>query len=123
MKKVMVRAWEIAREAAAKFGGSAVEYISGALHQAWAESRKAVIEITSGSRKHKSWIAMIVGTHERFGLDRVFAEPAVEGRMYKTYELAGGVYEVCDGGERHFIRVDAGEITTISKFDVMEMVA
>lgn len=35
MKKVMTRAWEIAKNAAKKFGGKAIEYIAGALKMAW----------------------------------------------------------------------------------------
>ena len=37
MKNVMTRAWEIARAAAAKFGGKVREYIAAAMKQAWAE--------------------------------------------------------------------------------------
>lgn len=36
-KAVMTRAWEIAREAAAKFGGKSREYFALSLKQAWAE--------------------------------------------------------------------------------------
>ena len=35
MKKVMINAWKIAKEAAKKFGGKAIEYIGGALKMAW----------------------------------------------------------------------------------------
>lgn len=35
MKTIMCKAWEIARNAAKKFGGKAIEYISGALKMAW----------------------------------------------------------------------------------------
>lgn len=123
MKKVMMRAWEIAREAVANYGGSAVEYMSEALRQAWAEGRKAVVETSAGSRNHKSWVARITGKHERFGLDRKFVDAAVEGRMYNEYILDAGIYEVSNGGNRYFIRVAAGQIETIGKGDVMEMVA
>lgn len=34
-KKVMTNAWKIAKDAAKKFGGKAIEYISGALKMAW----------------------------------------------------------------------------------------
>ncbi|MBW4083552.1 hypothetical protein [Paenibacillus sp. S150] len=37
MKNVMVRAWKIAREAVAKFGGKVREYFSQALAMAWKE--------------------------------------------------------------------------------------
>jgi len=39
-KTVMARAWEIAREAVANFGGTASEYMSEAMKMAWAESRE-----------------------------------------------------------------------------------
>lgn len=38
-KSVMTNAWVIARAAAAKFGGKAREYLSGALRQAWAQAK------------------------------------------------------------------------------------
>ncbi|WPK12218.1 hypothetical protein R6U77_00595 [Lysinibacillus louembei] len=37
MKNVMIRAWEIAKEGAAKFGGKVREYFSESLKQAWSE--------------------------------------------------------------------------------------
>lgn len=35
MKTIMTNAWKIAKNAAKKFGGKAIEYISGALKMAW----------------------------------------------------------------------------------------
>ena len=35
-EEVMTKAWEIAKSAAVKFGGKAIEYISGAMKMAWA---------------------------------------------------------------------------------------
>lgn len=35
MKKVMTNAWMIAKNAAKKFGGKAIEYIAGAIKMAW----------------------------------------------------------------------------------------
>lgn len=35
MKQVMTQAWEIAKNAAKKFDGKAIEYIAGALKMAW----------------------------------------------------------------------------------------
>ena len=122
LKKIMLRAHEIAKT----LEGDYAARMSLALRQAWAEARKtakATLEISCGSRKHKSWIAKITGKHERFGLDRQFMDPVNEGRMYNVYELADGVYEVCNGGDRYFIRVAGGQIETISKYDVMEIVA
>ena len=34
-KELMKNAWEIAKEAAKKFGGKAIEYIAGAMKMAW----------------------------------------------------------------------------------------
>lgn len=45
MKEIMTRAWEIAKEAAAKFGGKAKQYISGALKAAWAEAKAVVMTV------------------------------------------------------------------------------
>lgn len=42
MKKIMKRAWEIAKNAAEKFGGKAREYMAEALRMAWAEAKGAV---------------------------------------------------------------------------------
>lgn len=45
MKKVMVRAWEIAREGVKRFGGKVKEYFAEALKLAWKEvKRNAVTE-------------------------------------------------------------------------------
>ncbi|MFU1797662.1 hypothetical protein ACM1RC_27610 [Paenibacillus azoreducens] len=44
MKKVMVRAWEIAKAAVVKFGGKVKEYFAQALAMAWAEVKNATTE-------------------------------------------------------------------------------
>ena len=43
MKEVMCKAWEIARNAAKKFGGKAIEYIGGALKMAYATETASII--------------------------------------------------------------------------------
>lgn len=43
MKTIMCKAWEIAKKAAKKFGGKAIEYIGGALKMAW-EAAKGLTE-------------------------------------------------------------------------------
>lgn len=48
IKNIMTRAWEIAREAVSNFGGKIIEYISGALKQAWEEVKNATQEVTRG---------------------------------------------------------------------------
>lgn len=121
-KTIMVRAHEIAKN----LDGDYVARMSLALRQAWVEARKpakATITTTSGSRKHKSWVAQIVGTHTRFGLDRQFVDPVTEGWFDKDYELADGYYEVCNAGDRRFIRVANGQVATIGKDEVVAVVA
>lgn len=56
MKKVMVRAWEVAREGAKKFGGKAIEYIAEALKLAWKEVKAMVEKVQmKGSEKQIKW--------------------------------------------------------------------
>ncbi len=53
MKKVMVRAWEIAKEAVKKFGGKVKEFFSQALKMAWAEIKGGVKVV--GTEKQVVW--------------------------------------------------------------------
>lgn len=52
MKEVMVRAWEIAKKAAKKFGGKAIEYIAGSLKMAWAEVKRGVEKVVDFGYKN-----------------------------------------------------------------------
>lgn len=124
MKNVMTRAWEIAKEGAAKFGGKAVEYLAEALRMAWAEMKNVAtkIEITlrEGSRNNKTWVAVIKGLSGKWGFDREF----IDCRQHPQYreKLAvleeGRYYEVCNGGDRDFVKVENGEMVYIEKEDV-----
>jgi len=123
-KQIMKRAWEIAKQGQNKFGGKVSEYLSAALKMAWEESRKVTLTTTPGSRKHKSWIAEIAGTHPKWKLDRKFIDAVDENMMDKTFELENGkVYEVCDAGDREFIQVANGEIEYLEYAEVTAMVA
>jgi len=123
----MVRAWEIARKGQKQFGGKVSEYLSEALKMAWVEAKapKTVeFQTTSGSRKHKSWIAKIVGTHPKWKLDRQFVNPVEENDWTgKTFELGNGIYEVCDAGDREFIQVENGEVEYLEYEEVTAVVA
>lgn len=64
MKKVMVRAWEIARQGVKKFGGKAIEYLAEALRMAWAEFKMAVANERGniqlkGTEKQIAWAKAI----------------------------------------------------------------
>lgn len=123
MKNVMKRAWEIAKEGAKKFGGKAVEYIAMALKMAWSETRKAVLTTAAGSRKHKSWVAKIVGKHPRFKFDRCFVDSVDYNMSERYFELKDGFYDVCDAGTRYFVRVIGGQIERVEEYEVAEAVA
>lgn len=123
MEKVMIRAWEIAKEGAAKFGGKVKEYFAAALKMAWAETRKVVLTTSAGSRKHKSWVAKIVGKHPKFKLDRSFVESFDYNMSERYFELTDGFYDVCDAGTRYFVRVTGGQIERVEEYEVMEAVA
>lgn len=119
MRNVMVRAWEIAKEAAAKFGGSAKEYIAGALRMAWKEAKApkyVTLELRAPNRKSKTWVAAIVGTHPVFKFERKFINPDVYGEH--TWTLKDGIYDVCENGKRYFIRVANGDWGRIDARDV-----
>lgn len=119
MKNVMTRAWEIAKAAVKVFGGSAREYIAEALRQAWAESRrprKVTLELRQPNRKQKTWVAQIVGTHDIYKLDRKFISSDSWGSTVWT--LGNGVYDVCENGNRYYIRVANGEYSQIEAHEV-----
>lgn len=127
MRNVMKRAWEIAREGQNKFGGKVSEYFAVSLKMAWAEIKapKTVeFTTTSGSKKHKSWIAEITGTHPKWKLNREFINPVDENMMEKKFELENGkIYEVCNAGDRDFVEVIDGDVYYIDYSDVMGAVA
>ena len=52
MKNVMTRAWEIAREGAANFGGKVKEYFAEALRMAWAETKKGANDLPKVVKLH-----------------------------------------------------------------------
>lgn len=56
MKKIMKRAWEIAREGVKKFGGKVKEYFAEALKLAWKEVKEAVsLPALKGTPKQVAW--------------------------------------------------------------------
>ena len=55
MRKVMNRAWEIARKGQEKFGGKVSEYFAEALKMAWAEAKQASKPEFTGSPKQVKW--------------------------------------------------------------------
>lgn len=129
MKNVMTRAWEIAKEAVAKFGGKVKEYFALSLKIAWEEIKvptSVTVELVSGSRKYKSWVAEIVGTHAKFKFERNFVNKfqGVELETNKIYTLEEGkVYDVNNVNYRYYATVRNGQLVELNEGEVMELVA
>lgn len=91
MKEVMCKAWKIARNAAKKFGGKAIEYIGGALKMAWEMAKKLTekqIEILE-SKGFNRWT--------KYGKDRLYFDLEKAGLMkvsrYKTGNISSAYYK------------------------------
>lgn len=131
MRNIMTVAWKIAKKAAVKFGGSPVEYLSEALKQAWKicgkqvkrASKTATLTISAGSRNHKSWVAKIDGVDPKYGFKRTFIDSSDHNLSERTYNLGAGLYEVCNAGERYFIRVVGGQINKVAHENVAKAVS
>lgn len=132
-KQVMVRAWELAKEGVSKFGGKVKEYFASALSLAWSEVKamanevkEVVIELAEGSRRHKSWVAEIVGTDARFGLKREFIKGSesdeVKGLFFTLVD--GKVYDINNAsGGRYYATVRNGEVVRLGENEVKAMFA
>lgn len=71
MKKVMVRAWEIAREGVAKFGGNVKEYFSQALIIAW-EEIKNIVTTDEINQEFAETTDYEVNVWEKYGYQRLY---------------------------------------------------
>lgn len=124
----MYRAWAIANVAALKFGGKAVEYIAGAMKMAWKKIKAVVkpiyIEVSEGSRKHKSYVAELKGNDDRWGFIRNFvSEDHEELRVKYAYLQEDSVYEIQDGGDREYAIVKNNELVYMEYSSVKSYLA
>lgn len=69
LKNIMTRAWEIAKEAVASFGGKAVEYIAEAMKMAWAEVKEVRYTV-------EDLMAMGAKRWQKAGYDRLYLNNA-----------------------------------------------
>ncbi|RAU96782.1 hypothetical protein [Paenibacillus sp. YN15] len=75
-RSVMVRAWEIAKAAAVKFGGKTREYFAESLRKAWAETKSATITL-SGTK------VVVIADEVTHKITSIMA--IVDGRIAQTY--------------------------------------
>lgn len=114
-------AWTIAKEGAAKFGGSSREYFAEALKLAYklqgGIEMTYTLEMAGGSRNHKSWVAKVTGKDAKWGFKREFIEAA----DYGEWNLEDGVYNIKDASknDQQFIVVKNGQMTEIEKEEVL----
>ncbi len=99
MKNVMVRAWEIARKAAAQFGGKAAQFIAEALRQAWKEFKapkqvrvKVEVDGYNSRRWSKPWGAVITFDGARPQYD-------FKAGSFLGNDTGGAVYITCKPGD------------------------
>lgn len=93
MKKVMMRAWEIAKQAAKKFGGRAIEYIAMALREAWKEIKNMAADIHDRideleSKGFKRW--------QKNGMDRMYinaSDLGLDCAYYKTGNISDAEFQ------------------------------
>ena len=94
MKEIMKRAWQIAKEAVTKFGGSACEYFGEALRMAWAE-RKAPKDVLDRIEELE---AMGFKRWTKNGMDRLYVDArriGLEVDYYKTGNVSGATFNNC----------------------------
>lgn len=86
MKKVMTNAWVIAKNAAKKFGGKAIEYIGGALKMAW-EAAKGLTE-----EQVRALIAKGFSRWTKYDKDRLYFDLEKAGLMeIDRYKRSGRI--------------------------------
>lgn len=96
MKQMMKRAWEIAKRAAEKFGGRAMEYIALAMKEAWKEIKTMKKDITERIEELE---AMGFRRWQKNGMDRMYINAGALG-LICTYYKSGNISSAEFAGER-----------------------
>lgn len=80
MKEVMVRAWEIVKEAVKNFGGCAKAYLSGALKMAWAEVKaQAGRRMSDADAQRAQSLKLSLNITSKLAIKLVEVEKAFQG--------------------------------------------
>lgn len=96
MKQIMKRAWEIAKEAARKFGGRACEYIALAMKEAWKEIKTMKKDITE---RIDELTGLGFNRWQKNGMDRMYINASTLG-LICTYYKSGNISSAEFAGER-----------------------
>ena len=91
MKQIMMRAWEIAREAVEKWGGKVRAYFAEALRQAWAEIKVERLVAKMEAVGFKRWT--------KNGMDRMYINASRLGLETRTYKSGCISYAAWKGEE------------------------
>ena len=95
MKRIMKKAWEIAKSAAKMFGGKAYEYIALAMKEAWKEIRSMKKDITE---RIEELTAMGFKRWQKSGMDRMYINASTLG-LICTYYKSGNISSAEFAGE------------------------
>lgn len=122
--QIFTTAWVIAKQGAAKFGGSSKDYFAASLKIAYklkgGIKMTYKLEISEGSRKHPSWVAKVTGKDAKWGFKREFINTDTPGDL----ELEDGVYNIKNGSrqDQQFLVIKNGEAKEINKEEVLSYV-
>lgn len=117
--EIFVKAWELAKFGAKRFGGSSKDYFAASLKIIYARTRLYILDIQT-SRNRPAWCARIKGLSERFGLEREFLGEYGSG----YWELKDGIYDYGRGkGDNNYIVITNGKTKKVYMDDVKSMLA
>ena len=122
MKNVMIRAWEIAKDGVAKFGGKVKEYFAEALKMAWAEMNAPKTAEIRFPYCKKHWCAKIIGSDIVYKLERDFLVAEEDGNDIVYANLTAGIYQLSRFGKTgNYLKIENGVTSDITESEVMEM--
>lgn len=78
------------------------------------------LQMSGGSKKHKSWVALLTGLSTQYGFERKFINAA----EYGVWNLEDGIYNIKDGSksEQQFIKIEDNQSTIITKEEALSLV-
>lgn len=83
-REIMVKAWTIAKEGAARFGGKVSEYLSEALKTVWANFKRDKALAAAAATKKKNAVIMVVNNFKNSMESEVFF--VLKGDLWKWHK-------------------------------------